>query len=93
MLGKRRKRKHLEDRERALEMKGLEIGAKVWYWYRHQVEALRLMVNEGEEMTNRQYREMFDISYRTAARDLNGLVDLGQARQIGQGRSTSYVAV
>jgi ATP-dependent DNA helicase RecG len=57
-----------------------------------QVEALRLMVNEGEEMTNRQYREMFDISYRTAARDLNDLVDTDQARQIGKGRSTRYVA-
>lgn len=58
-----------------------------------QVEALRLMVNEGEEMTNRQYREMFDVTARTALRDLKGLVEAGQVRQIGQGRSVHYVAV
>ncbi len=57
-----------------------------------QVEALRLMVNEGAELTNRRYRDIFDISYRTAARDLNGLIDIGQARRIGKGRSTRYVA-
>ena len=57
-----------------------------------QVEALRLMVNEGDEMTNRQYREMFDITARTALRDLKGLVEAGQVRQVGQGRSVRYVA-
>jgi predicted HTH transcriptional regulator len=43
-------------------------------------------------MTNRRYREMFDITYRTAVRDLNDLVEKDQARQIGQERSTRYVA-
>jgi ATP-dependent DNA helicase RecG len=42
-----------------------------------QIEALRLMVNKDEEMTNRRYREMFDITYRTAVRDLNDLVEKG----------------
>ncbi len=57
-----------------------------------QVEALRVMVNEGEEMPNRQYREMFDVTARTALRDLKGLVEAGQVRQVGQGRSVRYVA-
>ena len=57
-----------------------------------QVEALRLMVNEREEMTNRLYREMFDVTARTALRDLKDLVEAGQARQVGQGRNIRYVA-
>jgi len=57
-----------------------------------QIEALRLMVNEGKELTNRQHREMFGITDRTARRDLNGLVAAGQARRIGQGRDVRYIA-
>lgn len=57
-----------------------------------QVEALRLMVNEDEELTNRRYREMFDITARTALRDLKGLVEIGEARQVGEGRNVRYVA-
>ncbi len=57
-----------------------------------QIEALRLMVNADEEMTNRRYRELFDITYRTAVRDLNELVEKGQARRVGQGRGTRYIA-
>jgi len=57
-----------------------------------QIEALRLMVNADEEMTNRRCREMFDITYRTAVRDLNDLVEKGQARRVGQGRGTRYIA-
>jgi ATP-dependent DNA helicase RecG len=57
-----------------------------------QIEALRLMVNEGREMTNRTYREMFDISRQTATRDLKELVGTGWAREIGSGRSLCYAA-
>jgi len=57
-----------------------------------QVEALRLMVNEAQELTNRQYREMFDVTARTALRDLKGLVEAGQVRQVGEGHSVRYVA-
>jgi ATP-dependent DNA helicase RecG len=57
-----------------------------------QVQALALMVNEGRELTNREYREMFGISYMTAFRDLNALVKTGQARVIGSGRASRYVA-
>ena len=57
-----------------------------------QIEALRLMVNEGREITNRTYREMFDISRQTATRDLKELVGTGWAREIGSGRSLCYAA-
>lgn len=57
-----------------------------------QVEALRLMVNEGVELNNRRYREMFDITDRSALRDLYQLVDLGLVRRLGERRSARYVA-
>jgi predicted HTH transcriptional regulator len=57
-----------------------------------QVEALRLMVNEGKEMTNREYRRLFDVTNVTAFRDLNQLVSLGQAKVIGSGRGSRYTA-
>ena len=55
-----------------------------------QVRALALMVNEGKELSNREYRERFGISYITAYRDLTALVQAGQARAIGSGRSLRY---
>ena len=57
-----------------------------------QAEALRLMVNEGVILTNRQYREMFQVASRTALRDLDRLVDTGWVRQVVRGRSTGYSA-
>ncbi|MBK9234086.1 MAG: hypothetical protein IPO15_25415 [Anaerolineae bacterium] len=47
-----------------------------------QARALALMVNEGKELSNREYRERFGISYITAYRDLTALVQAGQARSI-----------
>ena len=55
-----------------------------------QARALALMVNEGKELSNREYRERFGISYITAYRDLTALVQAGQARSIGSGRSLRY---
>ena len=57
-----------------------------------QVEALRLMVNEENELTNRRYRKMFGITDRTALRDLKGLVAAGQAQRVGKGRNVRYIA-
>lgn len=34
-----------------------------------QIEALRLMVNEGQELTNREYRDLTDVSRRWATSD------------------------
>lgn len=57
-----------------------------------QVQALALMVNQERELTNREYRELFGISYVTAFRDLTALVEAGQVRTIGSGRARRYSA-
>lgn len=44
MLETRRKDRHREDRDLALAASGLEIGATVWYWYRHQDKAPRWVI-------------------------------------------------
>ena len=41
------------------------------------IEALRLMVNEDQEFSNADYRQLFNVSQRTATRDLTGLVQTG----------------
>lgn len=58
-----------------------------------QIEALRLMVNEGRVLANRDYRKLFGVSNRIAADELKALVQRGMARQIGHGRSTRYADV
>ena len=55
-----------------------------------QIEALRLMVNEGRKLSNKGYREMFGVTYITAYRDLAELVELGLARAEGAGRGRKY---
>ena len=50
------------------------------------------MVNEGLEFTNQRYREHFGVTSKTAARDLGGLMEVGQARRLGRGRGIRYVA-
>jgi len=57
-----------------------------------QIEALRLMVNEKRILTNRDYRELFNVGNQTASRELTKLVEKGQARQVGSGRATKYEA-
>ena len=57
-----------------------------------QIEALRLMVNEGQEFSNADYRQLFNVSQRTATRDLIGLVQTGWVRQVGVKRGTRYMA-
>ena len=57
-----------------------------------QIEALRLMVNEGRTLTNREYRQLFNVDDATAFRDLSKLVKVGQAKAVGGGRSRLYQA-
>lgn len=64
-----------------------ELGLK-----ERQIEALRLMVNEGRTFTNREYCQQFGVSIPTAARDLRKLMEAGQVTRLGRGRSTHYVA-
>lgn len=55
-----------------------------------QIEALRLMVNEGQTMTARRYVQLFNVNRRTAQRDLGELVAKSQAKRIGQGAAIAY---
>lgn len=55
-----------------------------------QIKALSLMVNKGEVITNRKYRELFKVSKKTAASDLKKLVEEGQIVQKGKGRNVRY---
>ena len=57
-----------------------------------QIESLRFMVNEGREITNSLYQKLFDVSRRTATRDLAGLVETGWVRRRGKGKGTRYMA-
>lgn len=57
-----------------------------------QIEALRLMVNEGGSFTNRKYRKYFKVTNKTASTDLNSLVKNDMAQIKGKGRSTLYYA-
>jgi len=50
------------------------------------------MVNEGKKLTNREYRQLFGVTYVTAFRDLSQLVKVGQAKAIGSGRGRKYGA-
>jgi ATP-dependent DNA helicase RecG len=58
-----------------------------------QIEALRLMVNEGKELSNADYRQLFNVSKNTASRDLQALVKTEWVKDKGTGRGTHYRAV
>ena len=58
-----------------------------------QIEALRLMVNEGQKLSSVGYRQLFNVSKNTASRDLRALVKTGWVRVEGTGRGTRYRAV
>jgi DeoR/GlpR family transcriptional regulator of sugar metabolism len=68
-----------------VDLKGLGLNER-------QIEALRLMVNERRELSNKDYREMFDVSNVTAYTDLSQLVDLGYVTGVGKGRARQYRA-
>lgn len=57
-----------------------------------QIEALRLMVNEGVEITSSLYQDMFGISRNTASRDLARLMETDWVRRVGTRRGTRYMA-
>ncbi len=57
-----------------------------------QVRALAVMVNEGRELTNREVREMFSSTDRSALRDLTRLTTLGLVRRLGEGRTVRYMS-
>ena len=55
-----------------------------------QIEALRLMVNEGMDFTNERYRERFNVSQATAYRDLLQLVEKDLIQERGRYRDKVY---
>ncbi|MBK7203075.1 MAG: hypothetical protein IPH87_21520 [Anaerolineae bacterium] len=57
-----------------------------------QIEALRLMVNDGLEMTSSLYQNVFDLPRNTASRDLMRLVETGLVKRLGTKRGSRYVA-
>ncbi|MBA3531765.1 MAG: putative DNA binding domain-containing protein [Ardenticatenales bacterium] len=57
-----------------------------------QIDAMRLLRNEGKAISNAEYRIHFGVSDRTALRDLSSLVELGLIRRIGNGPQSFYVA-
>ncbi|MFA5778775.1 MAG: ATP-binding protein [Elusimicrobiota bacterium] len=57
-----------------------------------QIEALRLMLNESQTFSNRKYRDMFKVTNKTAATDLNSLVQKEMAQVKGKGRNVTYFA-
>jgi DeoR/GlpR family transcriptional regulator of sugar metabolism len=50
------------------------------------------MVNEGHVLSNADYRQLFNVSQRTAARDLTRLVQTGWVHRVGVKRGTRYTA-
>lgn len=58
-----------------------------------QIEALRVMTNEGKKFTNTSYRQRFKVSRNTASRDLRALVNTGWVKATGNGKGTRYLAV
>ncbi|RLF32490.1 MAG: hypothetical protein DRN08_06585 [Thermoplasmata archaeon] len=57
-----------------------------------QIEALKLMVNENQNLNNQKYRELFRVSTRTASRELSFLVEKGLIRRLGKRRGATYVS-
>lgn len=58
-----------------------------------QIEALRLMTNDGKELTNSTYRQLFEVSRNTASRDLQALVRTGWVKAMGDRKGTRYQAI
>jgi predicted HTH transcriptional regulator len=72
-------------KERQIDLRELGLNER-------QIEVLRLMLNEGQTFTNRKYREVFKVTNKTAANDLNNLVKKEMAQIEGRGRSIQYLA-
>ena len=58
-----------------------------------QIKALELMVNEKKIMTNRLYRKSFNVTDRTALRDLNLLLKMELVKKEGFKKDAIYKAV
>lgn len=71
--------------ERQTDLKKLGLNER-------QIEALRLMVNEGKIMTNREYREIFNVSNQTFVRDMRLFTKLNFVISEGTGKTIKFKA-
>lgn len=55
-----------------------------------QIEAVKF-VREKNSIKNKEYRELFDVSKRTATSDLSELAEKGILKKRGKGRQQRYV--
>ncbi len=77
---------------RAYKRVGGETDLRLLGLNERQIEALRMMTNEGRELTNSTYRQLFEVSRNTASRDLQGLLQTGWVKTIGEGKGRRYRA-
>jgi len=59
---------------------------------RRQIRALQMMMEHGS-ITNREYREAFNVSHKTAHLELTMLEDKKLVKSEGAGRATRYIPV
>ncbi|MGB9612662.1 MAG: RNA-binding domain-containing protein [Candidatus Margulisiibacteriota bacterium] len=59
---------------------------------KRQIRALQMMTEHGS-ITNREYREAFNVSHKTAHLELTMLEDKKLVKSEGAGRSTRYILV
>lgn len=71
--------------ERITDLKDLGLNKR-------QIQALKVMLEEGKVLTNARYQKEFEVSRNTASRDLKGLVNKQQIYVIGKGKGTKYKA-
>ena len=71
--------------ERQVDLKKLGLNER-------QIEALRLMVNEGKSFANKEYRDAFKVSNQTFVRDMRMLERLDFVKYTGSGRALRYIA-
>lgn len=63
---------------------------KAYKLSKRQKKALSYIEKNGK-ITNKEYRELFDVTDRTALRDLKQLVDIGLLQKQGHRRNSCYV--
>lgn len=69
--------------ERMVDLKELGLNER-------QIEALGMMVNDGVVFTRVKYEKVFNVSRRTAARDLKDLITKKQIYRVGKSVDTKY---
>ena len=60
---------------------------------KRQIESLGIMVNEGRKLTIEECSKTFQVSRKTAIRDLKKLIEKGFVTKVGVKKGVFYVAV